>query len=282
MNDIIIWSCGGVGDQTLAFRLSFILKQLYPNLNIINNCCVRPETAEILSILGYKFNTCQESSLDNIGFVRENEYLIWPDKLFRGLGSFPLKKYCITNFIVKQTRTLLGKWKPENIITINLNSITAGYQYHSIPQLIRNLSLSFPNHIIYVPMLSEWNNIPMDLYYLPDYPKNVIIDNNPKFEKSFEMLCKSEYAITTDNGIMHICHDLGMPYLVLDPQYNRIAFSARWRAFGNYHSIPINSLVEDVIGVIKTQLEIPETQMIECDKIYRQDINFKQELIFKE
>ena len=80
---------------------------------------------------------------------------------------------------------------------------------------------------------------------------------------------------------MHICHDLGMPYLVLDPQYNRPAFEARWRPYGDYHSIPINSLTDDIVKLARIQLDIPETQMLNANKIFRCESDWSKELIFK-
>lgn len=288
--NIVIWSCGGTGDQLLAFRLSYLLKLLYPKINIVNNCCVRSEIENMLRVLGYEFNVYPENWLDNIKDINSVElegyedyvpYLIWPDRLFRGIGSPPLNELGITNFSVKQTRTLLGKWKPENYISLALNSITSGYTYHSISELVNELARTFPNKKIYCPLLCKWNNTNLpDILVKNSYP-NIELDINPEFSKVFDILCKSEYTICTDNAILHILDDMGAPYLLLDPQFGRPAFESRWRVSGYHHSIPISSLVEDIVKVAKTQIEIPETQMISTNNIFRRDINWPKELIFK-
>ncbi len=291
---IILYSTGGCGDQSLSFRLTYLLNQIYPKIKVKNICCCREETWNMLNILyGDRFDITRMSenflegknNLVNEMLLRELDeakYIIWPDLLFRNKYSPPLKSWGISNFTVKQTRNLLGKWKPENRITVNLNSITPLYTYHSIPELVRELGKKFPDKEIYVPILTKWNQRDLNTYKFINLPPNVVIDINPEFSKSYDLLCRSEYLLTTDSGIMHIAQDLNLPYLTLDPQYKISMFSARWRPFAYYNSIPINSLVEDIVNIVNAHLLYPETQMIDVADIYRKDnldiprlLNFK-------
>lgn len=297
---LLFWSTGGCGDQILSFRLTKLLKDLYPSIDIWNNCCVRDETWNMISTIyenndinknQFNINKYPEDWLRDIKSMDCEEikscdenaesYLIWPDKLFRGLGAPPLKEWNITNFLVKQTRTLLGKWKPNGYISLALNSITPGYTYHSVVELAYKLAQEFPDKKIYLPLLINWNGKDVQKFNFPHPPENLIIEIQPDFNNVFSILCQSDYLVTTDNAMMHIAHDLGMPYLTLDPQFDRLAFKVRWRTYGNYHSIPISALVEDIINVIKVQIEIPETQMISATSIFRNEVNWSEELIFK-
>lgn len=293
---INILSSGGTGDVLLSIRLKFLLNYLHPGWVITNHLCLRDETWNMIKTIypTWSQNGClkklpenyldsikTKEQLDNFDKLAEN-YIIFPDKLFRGIGAPPLKTWGITNFLVKQTRTLIGKWKPENYISLAINSITDGYTYHSVPELAYKLAREFPDKTIYLPLLTTWNNKDTIKFNFPHPPDNLEIEINPAFSKVYDILCKSEYSICTDNAILHILDDLGAPYLLLDPQFNKGAFESRWRTAAFYHSVPINSLVDDVLSLIKTQIYVPETQMIGADKIFRQDKDFTKELIFKE
>jgi len=286
MNKTIhLYSLGGCGDQILAFRLRFLLKQIHKDLKIYNYCCTRQETWNMLRVIypNVEFQKRDEDFFDRVGYYDYSDtFMIYPDKLFRGRNAFPLKDYNITNFSVKQTRTLLGKWKPENYISMAINSITPGYTYHSVPELAYKLARQFSDKKIYLPLLVNWNNKSLPMFNFPNPPDNLDIDIQPEFSKVFDILCKSEYCVCTDNAIMHICHDLGMPYLTLDPQYKNSPFEARWRPYGDYHSIPIGALVDDIVDVIKTQINILETQMISTRRIFRENKDWKETLLFKE
>ncbi len=289
----ILWSGGGFGDILLSFRLGELLKQKH-NIRCSYVCCCRDETWKMIETVFWdKLNEISREKEHYLDYLRDNNELkdlpegnfaVYPDKIFRGLKAFPLQKYNTTNFSIKQTRTLLSEWRPEGgYISIALNSITPFYTYHSIPQLLRALSEKFPDKKIYCPVLTKWNDKELTANNFSNLPDNVKIDINPAFRTVYSILCQSEYAICSDNGIMHICHDLGMPYLTLDPQFDREPFQARWRAYGNYHSIPISALVEDIVNVVKTHIEIPETQMIPVENIFRKDnIDYSKLLIFKE
>jgi len=289
---INIISGNGCGDVLMSFRLTDLLKK--KGHDVYNYCCVRGEVNNMLkTILYQKFNFTKlpEDDYERL-LVDENyfnqlklsdeTYFVIPDKLFRGKKSFPLKKYHLTGFAIKQNRLLIDKWTPENRISINLNSITENYSYHSIPELVKKIGLKFPDKNIYVPILTKWKNMEMPRYDFKNISSNIVIDYNSPFEKVFDLLCKSEYVISADSAIMHLCFDLGLPHIILDPQYNRVAWESRWRESGFYNSIPITALVEDIVDYVYTQITIPETQMIGADKIFRQKRDYSRELIFKE
>jgi hypothetical protein len=285
VGEIILFSAGGFGDQALSFRLSFLLKQLYPNLNVLHKCCCRDETWEMINIVyGQRFNLLKlkEHSHNNIIF-KSNEFLVYPDKLFRGNGAPLLNEWKISNFVVKQTRVLLDRFDPQNRITINLNSITNGYTYHSIPELVRAVADSFKDTEIYVPLISNWNGISLDTRGFGKMPKNVNLVTDPLFRDSYDLLCKSKYLIVTDSGIMHLGYDIGIPMLVLDPRYNQPMFEVRWRPFGYYNSVPISTMPNEILKILGYHLLFPETQMVHVDSIFRKKINDPRiDLLFKE
>lgn len=290
---INIISGGGCGDMLLSLRLKSLLNLLYSDkYNVTNYLCSRDETWNMIKTLfpnDKNIKKLDEKYLDNIKSQEDLDifegktYICYPDKLFRGLGAPPLKEWNITNFLVKQTRLLIGKYRSNNFISLALNSITAGYTFHSIKELAINLAKAFPDKTIYLPLISRWNGNDLHTLKFSGCPSNLLVEYDAEFPKVYDILCQSDYLITTDSAMMHIGWDMAIPMLVLDPQFDRIAFSARWRPIGYYNSIPIESLVEDVIDIVKTQLVIPETQMIGADKIFRKGINnWLKELIFKE
>lgn len=297
MSNINILSNGGAGDFILSKRLSDLLNKFNPDNQITNYFCSRNETFNMIKVLypnevndnqikqldeDFLKSIKNEEDLKNFDISASN-YIVYPDKLFRGLGAPPLKELGLTNFVVKQHRTLLGRWKPDNYISLAINSITAGYTYHSVAELAIKLALQHPDKQIYLPLLTTWNGKDVPMFNFPNPPDNLIFDIQPEFSKVYDILCKSEYCICTDNAMMHICHDLGLPYLTLDPQYLKPAFEARWRPNGYNNSIAISALVEDVLEIVKVQLDIPETQMLEAINIYRKpEENWKEILMFKE
>lgn len=291
---INILSSGGTGDFLLGIRLKYLLNQLHPNFLVSNYLCCRKETWKMIKVLYpndknlvpspetqlEQFKNKEELNL----FQKDAEnYRVYPDSLFRGFGSPPLKEWGISNFLIKQTRTLLGKWKPENYISLALNSITDGYTFHSIAELAYKLAAQFPDKIVYLPLISKWNNKDLPKYNFNNKPDNLLIDFEPEFSKVYDILCKSEFLISTDNAMYHIGGEIAIPQLLLDPQYNKYAFLSRWRPMGNYNSIPINSLVEDIVNIVDTQLKYPETQMLPSESVFRRNnINWPQTLIFKD
>jgi len=297
MTEINLIQAGGFGDLLLGFRLAKLLSETHRDFFINHNCCCRDETWKMVETVFPEMVTGGQIKRLPEHFVNENldtqekfdkfkrntnTYLIWPDLLFRSKNSPPLKNWNISNFLVKQTRCLLGKWRPENYISMAVNSITKNYTYHSVTELAYKLCKEFPNHRIFLPLLTTWNQKDVPKFNFPNPPDNLEIEINLEFKKVYDILCRSEYTICTDNAILHILDDMAAPYLLLDPQFNKSAFESRWRAFGDYHSVPISSLVDVIINVVKTQILIPETQMIGVDKIFRQDKIWSQELIFKE
>ncbi len=299
MSDIVnLVGAGGIGDFLLTSQVAHYIYKIgkYPRIY----CCARDETFKPLQYLLkdiYLLDRLPEDYGDRLlndeslfkqiqGHESIEQYLVWPDRLnLKGRYAFDYKKYNVSNFVVKQTRLLLDKWKPDwknKIITINLNSITPGYLYHSIADLIREVGRAFPDYQIYVPVLTSWNKVNLPDFRFLNITDNVKIDYNPPFEKSIEILYKSCYAIVSDSGIMHTCFQLGMPFLTLDPQFNKILWQSRWRPFGNFNSLPIYSLVEDVVKVVKTNIEVPETNMIDKVSILKCGNNWKENLYLKD
>ena len=187
-----------------------------------------------------------------------------PDLLFRNPLAFKYNDYGLNPQLIKKTRILSHLFNTkENIIYCGLLTTTKGYTYHNIPLLLRSLAEHLPNYIIYFPKIKTWDK---DLDYTgnfnAEFPSNVWIDDNPQFEKSLDVLTKSKYGIFTCNGPSHIAYQIGIPRLILDPQFNKIPWMARWKE--DYEEcIDINTECNDITALVVNNINNPETLLVD-------------------
>jgi len=187
-----------------------------------------------------------------------------PDLLFRNPLAFKYNDYGLNPQLIKKTRILSHLFNTkENIIYCGLSTTTKGYMYHNIPLLLRSLAEHIPNYTIYFPKIKTWDK---ELDYTGNFsvelPSNVWIDDNPQFEKSLDVLTKSKYGIFTCNGPSHIAYQIGIPRLVLDPQFNKIPWIARWKE--DYDEcIDINTEYNDITGLVVNNINHPETLLVD-------------------
>ena len=296
IKNINLLAAGGSGDFLLSYKLKCLLNFLYPEKYIIKNYfCSRPETFNIIKTIfpndpdiiqlpeNYLEDKKTEESLGNINNFASRNFIAYPDTLFRGHGKPTLSEWNINPLMIKQYRVLLGKNKPSGYISFALNSVTNFYTYHSIPELVTKVAKAFPDRKIFYPLLNRWAGKDVPQPNFGNLPKNVELNINPSFEKVYEILCKSDHTICTDNLIMHLCGEMFSNHLILDPQYKKPAWESRWRNNSYYNSIPIESLVDDIVDIVKIQIDSPESQMVSVENFYRKgEVNISQLLLFKE
>ncbi len=204
----------------------------------------------------------------SLDFLKEL-YFNWPDLVFSHKRAFNFKKYGLDPNTIKTHRLLTHKYKPEKIVYIGLNSTTPGYTYLPLNELLIELSSRLPNHIIYCPVIDEWNGIKLKERDFENLPENVQIDRNPDIKDSFDVLFKSEFCICTDNAVSHLSYHLGQPRALLDPQMGKPNFLIRWREVSYYDSLPIESIKpEELADVVQKCILLPQLNMVDKNWVY--------------
>lgn len=211
-------------------------------------------------------------------------YFICPDTLFRNPHRFNYKKYNLNLSQIKNYKLLSGDYKPQdNLCYLALLSVTDGYTYPHTSDLINFLCLQNPKWNFYIAQGITWNGRKIHTDIKNKY-SNLIVDDNPTLLKSYEYMRKASFAITTDNGPMHMFNHLGTEKLVLDPQYNKAAFIARWRRTMD-DSIPITTSSIEVAKITKNLLDNELARLLPrkflLDRLLHGDIRWHEELIYK-
>lgn len=291
----------GLGDCILSLQISHLLRER--NIKHVNLISTRNEVFEPLSyIFADKFKLTQieekyaheNAIIDNTDFQKEikNKYnssnLTYnvPDLLFKNPLSLNYKKYGLEPSIIKQTRVYIDNIaEKKDIIYCGLCSTTEGYVYENIPLLLIRLAEFLPSYIIYFPMINKWDKEINNLGNFDiNFPSNVVIDRNPSFIDSLKWLKKSSYGIFTCNGPSHIAYQLGIPRLILDPQFNKIPWMSRWKEDYN-DCIPINIDINSIAQLVFANINTPQTKMIDSkiilNLIQQNQTNWKDIFYFK-
>lgn len=268
----------GLGDCILALQISSLLTA--QNVEHIDCISTRSQVFEPLNhIFGKKFKVHQlderiaennniilnqnlQEQLKNKFSCLDLTYNV-PDLLFHHPLALNFDKYNLNAQLVKKHRILLdNKEKKENIIYCGLATSTAGYLYKDIQNLLISLANALPSHQIYFPNIRAWDKeINMGNFDI-EFPKNVYIHQNPKFEDSLSFLLKSKYGIFTCNGPSHIAYQLGIPRLILDPQFNKLPWITRWKE--DYEEcISINEDPLTITSLVSENIKNPETLMMD-------------------
>ena len=116
-------------------------------------------------------------------------------------------------------------------------------------------------------MVKKWNK---EINNLGNFdislPSNVLIHHDPKFEESLHFLKRSCYGIFTCNGPSHLAYQLGIPRLVLDPQYDKAPWISRWKE--DYEEcIPISTPQNEISELVFHNIRSPETTLIDRKRI---------------
>ena len=209
-------------------------------------------------------------------------YYVIPDLLFNNKYAFNFKKFNTNPSLITKKRLFINNYfvKPIKRIYLGLISSTEGYTYPMIESLAIRLAKTFTDYEINLPTLDRWANKDIKPLSLSDnLPINLYVDKNPNFLDSLKKLEESCYFIGTDNGPSHLAYHLGIPRILIDPQYNRLPWIARWREDIN-ESIPFTSDVGDIISIVKANFEVPATLLIpRTSCIY--EVNWNNTLLLK-
>jgi hypothetical protein len=273
----------GLGDCVLALQISYLLK-----LKNIKHQTLISTRNEVYKPLSHIFSkeldfeqidnkyAHENALLNNQEYYNElvkthnSNYITYnvPDLLFRNPLAFNYAEYGLNPQLIKKTRVLSHHFSyKEKIIYCGLTTSTNGYMYENIPILLKGLAEHLPDYTIYFPKVKSWDK---DINYIGafdiQFPSNVYIHENPSFEDSLDYLTKSCYGIFTCNGPSHIAYQIGIPRLILDPQFDRIPWMSRWKE--DYEEcIPLNTEYNDVINLIVNNIKYPETTLIDRKKI---------------
>lgn len=218
-------------------------------------------------------------------------YYIVPDLLHRGPYPFDYKKYSVSLPVIKSTRLLLHKFEPRNEIYLGLMSTTPGYLYEEIVKLAVSLAKSLSGYIIHLPILTKWAGQDILIHGLPiqNKPENLIVYYNPDFIEQLEIQRRCCYGIYTCNGVSHTAFHFGQPRILLDPQFKKCPWIARWKENPD-ECINIQTPTQDVIDLIRANLNIPQTMLlphrdvmkiIKDHKLLKVEPNWGQILILK-
>jgi hypothetical protein len=278
MSELVNIGGHGLGDCILSLQISYLLEQR--NIEHVNLISTRNEVFEPLNyIFGNKFKLIQieekyaneNAIINNFSYQEEikekyNNNITYnvPDLLFRNPLGLNYKKYGLEPSIIKQTRIYTENLEQkENIIYCGLCSTTEGYVYKNIPLLLIRLAEFLPSYKIYFPLIKKWDKEINNLgNFDVSFPSNVIIDSCPSFIDSLKFLKRSCYGIFTCNGPSHIAYQLGIPRLILDPQFNKIPWIARWKEDYN-DCIPIDIDINSIAQIVHANITHPQTKMVD-------------------
>ena len=209
-------------------------------------------------------------------------YWVVPDLLYCNNHSFEWLRYNVHPQTIKQTRLLTHVWTPDYsdpLIYVALATSTPNYNYPYLRQLLIDLAGTLRTHIIYFPNISQWAGKDLNFGDLSNLPNNVWIDNDPDIIDSLEILRRSEYCISTCNGSSHWAFHFGIPRLILDPQFERPAWVARWK---ENEAECIDRLTDPgtVARIVKTNIEMPQTCLIDRRYLLN-DVDWARVLMLK-
>jgi hypothetical protein len=271
----------GIGDCILSLQISFFLSKF--KIRHKNLISARSEVFDVLKFLfssDFELEKIDEKFGENNAIISDpnlqeelktkfnSSDLTFnvPDLLFRNPLAFNLLKYNLSPQIIKQHRLLVATnslESKENIIYCGLSTSTENYVYYDIPSLLKSLAKELPDWKIYFPLLSKWDKPINNLGdFSGEFPENIIIDKDPSFQSSLEILKKSKYGIFTCNGPSHIAYHLGIPRLILDPQFGKLPWIARWKE--DYQEcIPLSTSIKEVLTIVVNNVLVPQTQMFD-------------------
>lgn len=192
----------------------------------------------------------------------DETYYVLPDLLFNNEHTFDFQKYGTNPQHIRSIKTLLDKAAPTKSIYLGLMTSTPNYDYAFPMRLALQIAQALPNNQVIFPMISNWAGKDLKGYAYPqEVPQNLTIQVNPKFEDSIDDLSRAGYFVGTDNGPSHLAYHLGMPRLILDPQYHRLPWVARWRE-DYLESISIDTEADDIAKLVKANIEVPQSCLI--------------------
>jgi hypothetical protein len=267
----------GLGDCFLALQISSLLKD--KNIPHVNCISTREQVFNPLKHITneiFDLNHISEDISNDNKIILNKElqnqlktkfncseitYNV-PDLLFKHPLALDYDKYLLNPQLIKKQRVLLNSVKEkQNIIYCGLATSTNGYLYPFIKELLLELAKCLPDYLIYFPNIKKWDK-EVNMGSFSGLPENVLIDEDPKFEDSLDVLKKSKYGIFSCNGPSHVAYHLGIPRLILDPQFNKLPWIARWKE--DYDEcVPLNLDFKLIKEIVYTNIRTPQTLLFD-------------------
>lgn len=213
-------------------------------------------------------------------------YFVCPDLTFNNKFAFDYLKYGLSLQSLVQTRFNTEFERIEKRINLSLNSNTEGYSYSKIGELAIELARQLPEYIIDLPILNNWAGKDIPPVTLPTvYPNNLKIHHNPNLIESIENLLLSCYCVCADNGFSHIAHAFHKPRLLLDSRvrepHQSYPWLIRWKEDIS-ESVDISLDIANIVNIIKTNLEVPQTQLLPRNCLINNfNVDWKRLLLIK-
>jgi hypothetical protein len=297
MGKISICCVGGIGDTLLGRQCGYFSERAGDEVSFFY-----PVREEIFRVIKYFFpDSIQIGEAFDSGNNFEKDityrnqfrdlhlnkdydqtiYWVVPDLLFANDHAFNYQAYNIEPQTIKTTKLLLDQRMPvENIIYCALATSTPNYEYPYLRYLLKDIADRLPEFIVYFPYVSSWSGKRLDFGDLKGLPGNVWVDENPDFLESIELMKKSRYGVCTCNGSSHLMYHLGIPRLILDPQFMRPAWVARWK---ENESECINRLTDPdtVAHIVATNLRLPQTMLLDRKYLLDKTADWKNVLMLK-
>jgi hypothetical protein len=264
----------GLGDCMLSLQVSRVLTN--HGISHQNLISTRGEVFNPLNFIFSDFNLERISEdysennalLHNSNLVEEiknkydAEYITYniPQLLFQNPMALKCDLIGTSPFLIKKIRLLTDKFLlKENIIYCALTSSANKYIRNDLKEIITKVAEKVPNYTVYFPYLKKWvETITYNFDQKDSFPPNVVIDDNPPFINSLDVLVKSKYCLTVDNGPSHIAYHLGIPRLLLDQEFARVAHLIRWKQ--DYEEcVPFNLSPEEISSVVYNNIYYPFT-----------------------
>lgn len=274
MDKVLVIGGHGLGDCLMAFQCAVVLQRhgINPKVRISARNEVFAPLAHLLSPYFDMEQIDESYAADNLllkdestwKFVTDGwdtSYYVIPDLMFHNKYAFDCKKFHTSPQMVRSIRLLDGQTTTSDVVYLGLMTTTDGYMFSEPMSLATSLAYNLPQFKFHFPIVTSWANKSIQKIDVPPkLPSNLEVVVNPDFKESLNVLMSSCYFVGTDNGPSHLAYHASIPRLLLDPQFNRLPWIARWRE-DYLESIPILSSVEDITNVVVSNLTVPQSML---------------------
>lgn len=273
MSEVLIIGSAGLGDTLISFQAASIAQDKGEVVTV--GLSVRDEIYQPLKRIfsdDFIIDKLDESLSYNNSILKQPApaylisrfnriYYVLPDLLFNNKYSFNFQLYNTSPQEIRSIRLLTGKRKNRSkAVYLGMLSSTPGYTYQNVPRLAVELARRLPDYHFYLPVLDKWAETDLQKWEFKEKPDNLYV---PYWDltTALEFIGNCSYFVGTDNGPSHIAYHYGIPRLLLDPQFGKLPWIARWRE--DYtESIPITTSIQDIIDLVKLNLTVPQTTLI--------------------
>lgn len=286
-------SAHGIGDVLAGLQINHFFR--IKGYSVIPLVSARKEVFDPLSLLFDEIIKIDEKYshenailnsqelLDEIYSNYKFDYLNYhvPDLMYKNPLALPLDAMGLSIQIIKKHRLLINKGlNKEKIVYLGFSTSTDNYMYPYIKAFCKELKEYLPDYVLYFPKPNQWDK-KIEYGDLDGIEKYVHLEEDPSFETSINILKRSEYGVFTCNGPSHLAYHLGIPRLILDPQFERIPWIARWKE--DYEEcINIDTDPRKAARLVALNVKIQQTQLIPRQKVLENlYTNWNKELIIK-